>query len=611
MNAGDKVKVFYCNDYFFGIICGINGVNARVYIPELEEKTEVKAYELELLKDVKLRKKAFRRLCRLEKGIPDYVGEDGYAECIVNSDGYVMTASDLLAAVDVMIERDFNSSDLFLEWYWYFGKMLEEDYEDDEVYSEINLITRVLGEFDDWVEYDEKPDLERIREQIVEFIEDEDKPATKRRYPDDLKEKFLRRYSGDILERTLEENVALYRIFAEDLSKKGNKEGLLALGYGCYGGNRAFECNWETSRDCMLKLVDTVTDMPDRAFYANTLGYIYYYGRCNGGVPQYEEAYKYFSFAAFNGVYEAQYKIADMHKNGYGVIKCEETYKRIIRDLYKENLKYVVEGEFDCKFADIALRMGETFRDDKMLRDDYLSMLCCYMQADFAIRMKMNVSDYYGSKMVFDAIQDALTRVKDEICYRPLKKIRLDSLEHVFAPTFMTGGKLKVSVRPLKNNRYKLTFKESQDKKLFITVPELDMCGLYEKLEATATTDFDIGQDAEKDIVVDSIFNSKFMLEGETVLELPWAEFEVKAVSDDKVYRIATAMIFDDDFDGASDDFLCDGSIRVGDMARITIMGAKRLIKVIRISELKKSQLKYPVKRYKTITDDTKVIIKY
>ena len=35
--------------------------------------------------------------------------------------------------------------------------------------------------------------------------------------------------------------------------------------------------------------------MPKKAFLANTLGYIYYYGRCNNGNPEYELAYKYAS----------------------------------------------------------------------------------------------------------------------------------------------------------------------------------------------------------------------------------------------------------------------------------------------------------------------------
>ena len=96
---------------------------------------------------------------------------------------------------------------------------------------------------------------------------------------------------------------------------------------------------------------------------ANTLGYIAYYGRCEDGIPDYETAYKYFSFAAFNGVYEAQYKIADMFQKGNGVTRSPETAQGMIQRLYNENLRYIQRGIFASKFADVALRMGGLFAD--------------------------------------------------------------------------------------------------------------------------------------------------------------------------------------------------------------------------------------------------------
>lgn len=601
MKAGNKVEVFYGNDYFFGIVRDINGGKALVYIPELDEEAEVKAHELECLKDVKLNKDEFRKLCRLEKGIPDYVGEDGYAECIVNSDRYEITASDLLAAVDVMIERDLDSSELFLEWYRYFEKMLEED-RDCALYSERGLVISILTELDKWVEYDAETDLELIRRQIAEFVEDADKPVTERRYPDCLKAEFLNKYEKDYaLNRASEEEVALYRIFAEDLSEKGEKVGLLALGYGCYGGNRAFECNWEIARDCMLKLVDTVTDMPDRAFYANTLGYIYYYGRCNGGVPQYEEAYKYFSFAAFYGVYEAQYKIADMYKNGYGVMKCPETFDRIISDLYNENLKYIVNGEFDSKFADVALRMGDTYDDDIMFYDDRYRKLCCYMQADFAIRMRMLTCNYYGDDKVCSLISDVISKTRAEMNYRPVKKVRYDTLEEIFAPTFAVGGELMVSVRPLKDRRYKLTFKDSNNGKLFITVPELELCGLYDKFSVVAVMDMDLDREVKKDILINEIDYSGFKYNGEQLLWLPMAEYEITAPSgEDKTFRIATVIFSEGAC--AQYDYICeDKAVKEGDLVTVIASGEEKTVRVIRITVQKASQLKLPLSRYKNI----------
>jgi TPR repeat protein len=68
----------------------------------------------------------------------------------------------------------------------------------------------------------------------------------------------------------------------------------------------------------MIRLFE-LTDNPQ---YANTLGYIYYYGRCNNGVPEYDQAFYYFSYAAANGLYEGMYKLADLFWHGYGCKKA-------------------------------------------------------------------------------------------------------------------------------------------------------------------------------------------------------------------------------------------------------------------------------------------------
>ena len=51
------------------------------------------------------------------------------------------------------------------------------------------------------------------------------------------------------------------------------------------------------------------------------IGYIYYYGRCWDGQPQYDEAFRYFSVGAAGGIYESRYKLADMFAKGYGVVQ--------------------------------------------------------------------------------------------------------------------------------------------------------------------------------------------------------------------------------------------------------------------------------------------------
>ena len=97
---------------------------------------------------------------------------------------------------------------------------------------------------------------------------------------------------------------------------------MMQLG-GYYYGQRTF--------DLALKYYEMAAEL-DYEEANECLGYVWYYGRT--GTKDYEKAFKYFTAAAKRGNPVAQYKIADMYKNGYFVDKDYEKYKEIIRELY-------------------------------------------------------------------------------------------------------------------------------------------------------------------------------------------------------------------------------------------------------------------------------------
>lgn len=82
------------------------------------------------------------------------------------------------------------------------------------------------------------------------------------------------------------------------------------------------------------------------------LGYIWMYGRT--GVFDYKKAFEYFSALPHN--INAQYKVADMYRNGYYVKKDPDKYKEIIEALYKQ-VKSSDDNEYSCK-AEISLRLA-------------------------------------------------------------------------------------------------------------------------------------------------------------------------------------------------------------------------------------------------------------
>lgn len=437
--------------------------------------------DLERLPSIPLNSEEYRCFVRLEVDIAGFFDGNVW-ENVINFEKYPLLVEDLLVAFKT-IRRERIDQDFCDMWISCIRMELERQttLSKGEVYNERDAIVDMLNSVSPDSESFFMTGLDNAIEEGEIFLEDRDKPPYERRYPNEFKREFVRYFNDhtDMFSRLKEEQtnyIDMYRFFAEGLADEFDRDGLVAVGYGCYGGNEAFECDWERSRDCMLTLID-IDDMIDgQARYANTLGYIYYYGRCNGGVPDYEKAYKYFSFAAFNGIYEARYKVADMFDNGYYVSKSKGTAIRMVFELYRENIRYIKKGNFDCKFADIALRLGgyceelgfkrrrECCDADEIYEDfnipfsdpfyggvsglDYIfeDALYYYTQAKYAIDRRMECHDYYGDGKVKRSIESALDRVKSSTGFELKESVTFSTMGDVLKDA-IEGKKLDMVIK--------------------------------------------------------------------------------------------------------------------------------------------------------------------
>ncbi len=561
-----------------------------------------------------LNKETFVKFARYETTVEE-VSECGYPENIVNAEEYQITLEDLLCVLEKVISQSIDSTTLSDEWFCYFDEVIENSESEDadnSFYNRNTVMLKIAEALRMWVWVDIEPDLEAIVKEVHEFLEDENKPLTERRFPDYAKLHLLEMLDSDsALNLASEDEVLLYERFAEDLCRSGNVEGLEAVCYGCYGGNRAFPCDWKRSEECLLKLLEKSSDSEEAAFYANTLGYIYYYGRTTDGVPNYEAAYKYFSFAAFSGVYEARYKIADMYKNGYGVVKNLKTARHIVTLLYYENLEYIQKGIFDSKFADIAFRLGNYCKaDEDIYESNFDGMLLCYYQARFAIRMRMLEKNYYGDEKVAVAIENALNETKQLIDFKPQKKYEAYCLDYIFGDCFKNGRKIDVKVTKMANRKFKLVFSAHKSgdtyyNKLFITIPELDMCGLYDKITVTAVLEDDgYFVCGENDLVIDDMDTESFFYDGEVVLAFGSCRFEIKRPkSDEKTHRFVSVRF---DTNGRKYDYLCDDeNIKIGDVVNVKANNEVKEVTVVDVFEKTESETSLPIKVYKSISEAT------
>lgn len=602
----DIVKYSFDGIPGYGIVTKVTSKKISVYDFDDEDTVTILKNQAAVLPPIMLNKGEYQKLARYELTLTD-IAEDNIFYNIQNADNYQITLEDLLCVLKKIQKENIDPDTFYEEWYDYFADILEStEYEetDNIFYNRNTVLEEIIFAFYILDTYENNPMLKELTAEVETYLKDESKPLSERNFPVGAKLSLLHMLNNnDALNAADEETARLYKKFAQELYKKDEILALDAVGYGSYGGNRVFECDWKKSEECMLKLFDMVDTLPDKAFYANTLGYIYYYGRCNGGVPEYEKAYKYFSFAAFNGVYEAEYKIADMFQNGYGVAKCKETAENIILRLYDENLKYFQQGNFTGKFADIAFRMGNFYKDNE---DEplYENALYYYYQASFAIRARMAEANLYGDASVAKNIQDKLDEVKEALCFEPQKKIKCYNISYIFAPCLSSGEILDITPKKISENKYKLTirlhqkFNSNNKRRLFLTVPELDMCGLYDSLTITVTgSKFN---HLDEKFSVDEMNGDAFYYDGFPVFFCDNCIFEVSAPKNsNKKHRFISVKFTPN---GGSYDYLCDNeNIKIGDKIIVPANDEEKEVTVVNIFEKTESETALPIKSYKKV----------
>lgn len=277
-----------------------------------------------------------------------------------------------------------------------------------------------------------------------------------------------------------------YLRYVDEGCEKGWVDALVAKAYGCYGGNGVFSCDWEVSRDCFLKLIEI--DGENDPFYYNSLGYIYYYGRCNNGEPEYDKAFQYFTIGAVSGIYESRYKLADMISGGKGVPKNLKAAATMIISMYDENYDIFCKGNYDGKFADVSLRMGGLYERGAGVDQNLDIAYYHYLQAAYAIKKRMEIGECYGDGKVKERIDEALIRVKAQLSER--EDYFLDTMEYetpaIFGLMLQGCAGLDIVLEYRKGKYYlKGTTLAAEDDvaENLITIAAMNYCELHKEVE--------------------------------------------------------------------------------------------------------------------------------
>jgi len=417
----------------------------------------------------------------------------------------VLPKNDLELCREIMDNLGYTNEDI---WYddtndfddtYAHGKEIEHDEDEGALYDEDDDEGMIYPLARDVL------DLKYIRELVHCVEENKAKSVTEWDFPDSIKKSYVYQqddaiHNGDEPE---EDYKILFRRYTEELAEKGDVEALEILGYQYYGGTSVYPCDWMKAKEIFIGLFEKTGE----AMYANTLGYIYYYGRTTDGVPDNEKAFYYFSYGAAAGIYESRYKISDMIAKGRAVPQNKELAASIIRQMYRENREAFESEWFDCKFADLALRMGGISENgaDDYYEPDPDEALGYYLQARLAIQRRKKYN-YYGDDKVERSIEEAIARVAAKTI--PLERDNAGSKVEVHIGSLLDDYASECCYISFKqeNGKTSITFKRDNDSDYLITMPKYMYCGLL--------TEVTIEHDEETAFVKEPDFSKEYVMTG-------------------------------------------------------------------------------------------------
>ena len=254
-----------------------------------------------------------------------------------------------------------------------------------------------------------------IISRITSYQLNEGKPQGQWVYSNSQMKHVIGAYESDKdLEGATPEALALYREFVRRLYREGDIQAIRILAWGYLEGGIAYRQNWELARMYMQELYDKTGD----AFAANALGYIYYHGHINNGIPQYDKAFQFFSYGVLDGIDESVYMAADMLIHGQGTVKNLDMGLNLLVDGYRNSLYDFCREYYDCHFAEYALHMGDSCMEGIIYGMGTKDAYRFYLEAQYAAE-KRQKTDRPVEKRLVDKIERSLEFIREKVGLDP------------------------------------------------------------------------------------------------------------------------------------------------------------------------------------------------
>lgn len=516
--------------------------------------------DIKLIKPYKINKETLIKYVELSINTDDFVPEDNIIDNYVFNDEIEDLCKHFYVSLKKLnkgiIYDDFRTWLSFISNYinTYTNVYSRDEITKVEPYSEADVLSYMLLLLED-IDFDYDgvsvkklipgSEFKETLNLIKYYIEDTNKPLSKKRFIDSFMFDHIRYYNEDTINDASDIEKEYFKEYVDRLCKKNNIKALKIKGYCMYCNSDVYPEDWKACRDIFEKIYKLTGD----PYIANTLGYIYYYGRANNRIPEYNKAFKYFSIGAAKGIYESTYKLADCFKNGYGVVRNEEIAFSQYSNVYYDTTDDFINKKFDSKFADAALRMGGSFEKGIGVKEDLDTAYYYYLLAELAIELRMKSHNHYGDNKVSKGIKESLENIRKEYKnYKTSIKDRNDL--PLFNQIFYARSlKFNADIKRNKNNSYSLTIKTYQSpymeqKDMLISIPEFDYCGFKEeiKYETSKNSKLKVEGNKKSFMFNDYIYNKEddsiiFLLDSKEIATLKTKYIEIKKTNIVKAKR--------------------------------------------------------------------------
>lgn len=491
----------------YGLVKSIGKKFAVVYNIGNCETRKIALSRLTFVPPVTLSPEQLSMLCRyqiswtaLTGGAPDVVQ--------VNiSEPYTLTLRDLLDGLQSIRKAAPDNAVLYDEWFdplysrycIYLEDFLEEKTPEDVVTlpglpnraSKVAGILRVIENLFSKSVPVRNAASSLIREINGYFI-DEGKPISERTYNDKEKEDFLLYYDKEKgkgnISNADEETLSLYRSFLDDLCAKENKYAMKTKGLCCIHGDNGFERDLAEAHRLFLRLFELTAD----PHYAMYLGDMCYSGEYADGMPQYEEAFRYYCIAAGGGINRANIYVADMFAYGRGAPKNPDIAWRLLENVYSRIEERFLAGDYCCNFAETAFYRSKCIRSDNYGCHDASLAYESLLKAGLAVQKRMPAG-IEGDQELASKIKEAT----DELISMGLvpdhsksAEIRVNTLFKLYLHKYR---RMIMRIRKLKNGELKITYsleKLPEDKDqpmMFIFEPKTGFCDMVSSVSVKVT----------------------------------------------------------------------------------------------------------------------------